>query len=73
VSRRRSGAEADIASLLKLPFHAAVTEFEKRLIETALAESSGNKADAARRLQIHRRLLYETLRQFGIDKDADQD
>jgi DNA-binding NtrC family response regulator len=65
--------EADIASLLKLPFHAAVTEFEKRLIETALAESSGNKADAARRLQIHRRLLYEKLRQFGIDKDADQD
>jgi DNA-binding NtrC family response regulator len=68
-----SPAEAELASLLKLPFHAAVTEFEKRLIETALTESSGNKADAARRLQIHRRLLYEKLRQLGIDKDADQD
>jgi DNA-binding NtrC family response regulator len=38
------------------------------LIEAALAESHGNKTEAARKLQIHRRLLYEKMEQLGIEK-----
>jgi DNA-binding NtrC family response regulator len=32
-----------------------------------LEESNGNKAEAARRLGVHRRLLYEKLKKLGID------
>lgn len=46
---------------LNLPFHQSVAQWEKHLITRALAEASGNKAEAARRLGIHRRLLYEKL------------
>lgn len=61
-------AETSLTDLLRLPFHASVAAWEKRLIEDALTESGGNKADAARRLQIHRRLLYEKMQQLGIEK-----
>jgi two-component system, NtrC family, response regulator AtoC len=40
---------------------------EKRLIERALAETQGNKSKAAEVLGIHRRLLYEKLRQYGLE------
>ncbi len=56
----------DLAELLALPFHQSVARWEQRLIEHALLASSGNKSDAARRLGIHRRLLYEKLQQLGI-------
>jgi two-component system response regulator AtoC len=51
-------AETD---LLSLPFHKAVGELEKRLIENAIKLSSGNKSEAAIRLQINRRLLYQKM------------
>ena len=54
-------------NLLDLPFHESVAKWEQRLIEHAMKASSGNKSDAARRLGIHRRLLYEKLQQFGIN------
>jgi len=38
----------------------------------ALEESAGNKAEAARRLGIHRRLLYEKLKEFGMVKDDEE-
>jgi two-component system response regulator AtoC len=57
----------DLTHLLRLPFHESVAAWEKKLIETALAESGGNKADAARRLGIQRRLLYEKLKAQGLD------
>jgi DNA-binding NtrC family response regulator len=63
-----SAMEHCLTELLRQPFHASVTAWERRLIEDALAESGGNKADAARRLQIHRRLLYEKIEQLGIGK-----
>lgn len=63
-----AAAETPVASLMELPFHASVAAWEKRLIERALRESGGNKADAARRLQIHRRLLYEKMEQLGLGK-----
>jgi DNA-binding NtrC family response regulator len=56
----------DIALAAQLPFHEAVTSWERHLIEQALKASLGNKSDAARRLGIHRRLLYEKLTQFGM-------
>jgi DNA-binding NtrC family response regulator len=40
---------------------------ERALVERALAAAQGNKSKAADILGIHRRLLYEKLRQYGID------
>jgi DNA-binding NtrC family response regulator len=56
----------DIALVAQLPFHEAVASWERHLIEQALKASLGNKSDAARRLGIHRRLLYEKLTQLGM-------
>jgi transcriptional regulator with PAS, ATPase and Fis domain len=55
-SRDRKQVEID---LFALPFHKAVSELERRLIEKALKEAEGNKSDAANRLQINRRLFYK--------------
>ena len=63
-SRKRAGRELE--NLLDLPFHDSVARWEQQLIEHAMEASSGNKSDAARRLGIHRRLLYEKLQQFEI-------
>jgi two-component system NtrC family response regulator len=41
---------------------------EDGLIEAALAESHGNKMEAARKLQTHRRLFYEKMEQLGSEK-----
>ncbi len=59
--------------LLALPFHKALAELERRLIEKAMRESGGNKTEAANRLQINRRLLYNKLEEHGIkEKDLDK-
>ena len=63
-----SKAATGLENLLQLPFHESVAAWEKRLVENALEAANGNKAEAARRLSIHRRLLYEKLQQFGIDE-----
>jgi DNA-binding NtrC family response regulator len=52
--------------LLDLPFHKSIAELEKRLISRALHESSGNKSEAANRLQINRRLLYNKMDEHKI-------
>lgn len=41
---------------------------ERALVERALAAAQGNKSKAAEILGIHRRLLYEKLRQYGVDQ-----
>jgi transcriptional regulator with GAF, ATPase, and Fis domain len=64
----RGMAESSLRELLRLPLHTSVSAWEKQLIEAALAESHGNKTEAARKLQIQRRLLYEKMEQLGIDK-----
>jgi DNA-binding NtrC family response regulator len=56
----------DTQAATDLPFHEAVASWERFLIEQALNASNGNKSDAARRLGIHRRLLYEKLTQLGL-------
>jgi two-component system NtrC family response regulator len=46
---------------------AAVARLERAMIERAMAEAKGNRADAARRLGIHRQLLYEKLRRHDLE------
>lgn len=53
--------ESKLEKLLDLPFHQSVQAWERLLIERALEAANGNKAEAARKLDIHRRLLYEKL------------
>jgi DNA-binding NtrC family response regulator len=60
--------EADLQRWEDLPFHEAVARWERHLIERALRLAGGNKSDAARRLGIQRRLLYEKLQQFTSDE-----
>ncbi|WP_076998193.1 sigma-54 dependent transcriptional regulator [Variovorax sp. KK3] len=45
---------------------AAVERLERLLIAHALAATQGNRAEAARRLGIHRQLLYRKLEQYGL-------
>lgn len=52
--------------LLSLPFHKSVAELERRLIEKAIKDAGGNKSEAANRLQINRRLLYNKIDEHKI-------
>ena len=61
-----TGASLMEADLLSLPFHKAVGELEKRLIENAIHLASGNKTEAANRLMINRRLLYQKMNEHQI-------
>jgi DNA-binding NtrC family response regulator len=45
----------------------ATQRLERALIERAMSQSGGNRAEAARRLGIHRQLLYRKLKQLGFD------
>ena len=54
------------SEFLMLPFHKALAELEKQLVVKALRESGGNKTDAANRLQINRRLLYNKIEEHKI-------
>ena len=56
----------NLKALLDLPFHESVALWERRVIAHALDCSGGNKSEAARRLGIHRRLLYEKLQQLRM-------
>jgi two-component system response regulator AtoC len=68
LAREKSAAPGifDAQAAEAMPFHEAVATWERHLIEQALKASHGNKSDAARRLGIHRRLLYEKLSGLGI-------
>jgi two-component system response regulator AtoC len=47
--------------------HGAVRKLERRLIERALAAAAGNRTRAAQLLKINRRLLYDKLREHGLE------
>ena len=49
----------------------AVARLEVAMIRGALAASSGNRAEAARRLGIQRQLLYDKMRRYGLDLSAE--
>jgi len=63
-----SGAITDPFDAVPLDegLHAAVERLQKRMIERALAQAGGNRSRAAELLKIHRRLLYDKMRQFGL-------
>ncbi|MEA0735590.1 sigma-54 dependent transcriptional regulator [Xanthomonas campestris pv. campestris] len=44
----------------------AVAQLEKRMIQAALTQAQGNRAEAARQLGIHRQLLYRKLDNYGL-------
>jgi DNA-binding NtrC family response regulator len=46
----------------------AVETLERRMIAQALSESGGNRAEAARRLGIHRQLLHAKAEKYGLSK-----
>jgi two-component system NtrC family response regulator len=45
----------------------AVARLETEMIRRALVASNGNRAEAARRLGIHRQLLYEKMKRYEIE------
>jgi len=45
----------------------AIAKLERRLIERALTASGGNRTRAAEILKINRRLLYDKLREYGLE------
>ena len=55
---------------LNLPFKEAVARLEKILIENALDETGGNCSEAARKLGINRRLLYDKIAEHKISRDS---
>ncbi len=55
------------AAWLALGLAEATEALERTLIAHALAASGGNRAEAARRLGIHRQLLYRKLAQYRLE------
>jgi DNA-binding NtrC family response regulator len=47
--------------------HSAVAKLEHQLIERALTAAGGNRTRAAEILKINRRLLYDKLREYGLE------
>jgi DNA-binding NtrC family response regulator len=70
VEARAKNFHGEKPEFLSLPFHRALAELERLLIEKALREAGGNKSEAANRLQINRRLLYNKMEEHGI-KDSE--
>jgi two-component system nitrogen regulation response regulator NtrX len=50
------------------PLNEALDDFERRLIDAALAQADGNVAEAARVLQTDRANLYRRMRRLGLDR-----
>jgi two-component system, NtrC family, response regulator AtoC len=59
-------SSANFGDLLELSFKDAVGKLEKLLIEKALREANGNRTEAAQKLEINRRLLYDKIKEHGI-------
>jgi two-component system NtrC family response regulator len=57
-------------TLLGLPWNEAVARLEKALLTRALRTANGNRTEAARRLQIHRQLLYAKLKEHGLGDES---
>jgi two-component system NtrC family response regulator len=55
-----------LEELLQLDYHSAIGRLEKLLLERALSRAKGNRAEAARLLNIHRQLLYTKLKEHGL-------
>ncbi len=47
-------------------YHGAVSQFKRRLIETTLRESAGNRTHAARLLGLQRTYLLRLIRELDV-------
>lgn len=45
----------------------SIANYEKKMIEDALADAAGNKSLAAQKLGIHRSTLYEKLKRYNLN------
>jgi DNA-binding NtrC family response regulator len=59
--------EAFDSSLLEGELNVAVEALERSMIRRAVDACGGSKTEAARRLGIHRQLLYKKLKQYGLE------
>jgi DNA-binding NtrC family response regulator len=50
----------------------ALARLEEMLVRRALARSAGNRAEAARMLNINRQLLYSKMKRYGLDVSEDK-
>jgi DNA-binding NtrC family response regulator len=50
----------------------AVARLEEMLIRRALERTAGNRAEAARILNVHRQLLYAKMKRYGLDVSEDR-
>src|SRR5690606_23703119 len=67
--RGAAGAELDGAEAPLPPdLSGRIAEFERRLIQDALAEAGGSIAEAARRLRTDRPNLYRRMKRLGIER-----
>jgi two-component system, NtrC family, response regulator AtoC len=67
LSASPSAADSMDSILIEDGLHVAVEKLERRLIERALTASGGNRTRAAEILKINRRLLYDKIREFGLE------
>jgi two-component system NtrC family response regulator len=68
-----SSLDTDVASVNSGDLSSAVENLERRMIAEALTESKGNRAEAARRLGIHRQLLHTKAEKYGLGKRDNAD
>lgn len=68
VAQREASFQADPLSNLSIKIHSR--QLETQLIQKALAQTGGNRTQAAKLLEIsHRTLLYK-LKEYGLNEDA---
>ena len=53
--------------IIGLSFKDIIENVERTLIIKALKQTNGNRTQAAKMLNIHRRLLYSKMKDYGID------
>jgi two-component system NtrC family response regulator len=68
-----SSLDTDVAGGNSGDLSSAVENLERRMIAEALTESKGNRAEAARRLGIHRQLLHTKAEKYGLGKRDNAD
>lgn len=66
LSTEGSVIQASAVETEDMNLEACVAKLEKRLVNKALAESAGNKAKAARLLQISERTLWYKIKKYGL-------
>jgi len=62
----KAGREWPALAPLQMGWQTNLAALEKSMVERALLQAEGNKSRAAELLGIHRRLLYEKMREHGL-------